>query len=252
MSTVINSKILESINPESHVQVSNILEGEIEGVHLELISGKGPFKKNVEANKNFYDVILSLDGKCILKTQNKNYEMGPRYIAKLPFNTAYELEVTEEDACSCLLIRKQLEEMDLKEIAKDPESHNSIYFKAFADCIGYTEKIKSPKTINRMILPERLVPRFCMGTVETTGPDEVGAHKHPMLEQLFLGLPECYCIVYADDASITLTENMIIHIPLGSNHSVKVNEGKKLSYVWLDFFKTIEGQDYISEEHITE
>ena len=252
MSTVINSKIIEPVNSENNVQISNILKGEIEGVHLELISGKGPFQKNIPASKSFYDVLLSLDGKCVLKTQNQNYEMGSHFIAKLPFNTMYELEVDKGDVCSCLLIRKQLDEKDIIEIAKEPDSHNSIYFKAFSDCIAYTEKIKSPKTINRMILPERLVPRFCMGTVETTGPDEVGAHKHPMLEQLFLGLPECDCNVYADDTSITLTENMIIHIPLGSNHSVKVKEGKKLSYIWLDFFKTIEGQNYISEEHKTE
>ena len=252
MSTVINSKTLEPVNSGNHVQISNILEGEIEDVRLKLISGKGPFQKNISASKDFYDVLLSLDGKCVVKTQNQTYEMGAHYIAKLPFNTMYELEVDEEDVCSCLLIRKQLDEKDIIEIAKEPDSHNGIYFKAFTDCVAYKEKIKSSKTINRMILPERLVPRFCMGTVETTGPDEVGAHEHPMLEQLFLGLPECNCTVYADNASITLTENMIIHIPLGSTHSVQVEEGNKLSYVWLDFFKTIEGQNYISEEHKTE
>ncbi len=240
---------IRSDKPDGFASISKVMENEIDEVYPEYISAKGPFNKVSAGSSGFYDVLLSLGGKATLTCGGERHEMLNNYIVKIPFNSAYELDVEKGDEFYCLLIRKQLDDRDLIEIGKEPEKHKALYFKSFEDCPVYTEAIKSPKTLNRMILPERLVPRFCIGTVETTGPDEVGAHSHPMLEQLFLGLPGCRCTVYADDTSILLTENMIIHIPLGSMHSVKVAGGDKLAYVWLDFFKTIEGQDYISEQH---
>jgi len=249
----INSEILSTIvlegKPDGYVNTGKMMANEIDEVYPEYIIAKGPYKKQISATTDYYDVLLSLSGEASLKVGDTLHIMKGNYIVKIPFNTAYELKVEQGDEFYCLLIRKGLDEKDLLEIEKELDMHENLYFKAFSECPVYTEEIKSAKTLNRMILPERLVPRFCIGTVETTGPDEVGAHQHPMLEQLFLGLPECNCKVKADESSLLLTENMILHIPLGSMHSVSVKEGEKLSYVWLDFFKTIEGQDYISEQH---
>ena len=73
-----------------------------------------------------------------------------------------------------------------------------------------------------------------MGSVETLGPDEVGRHKHPMLDQMFLGLPGCDGEVWADGETTGLRGLDLIHIPLGSTHGASVGEGKKLSYIWID------------------
>ena len=249
----INNEILSTAKlknkPDGYASIDKVMVNEIDEVYPEYLSAKGPYLKQTSATTDYYDVLLSLGGKASLKVADTWQIMKDNYIVKIPFNTAYELKVEPGDEFYCLIIRKQLDEKDLLEIEKEREKHKSLYFKAFSECPVYTEEIKSAKTLNRMILPERLIPRFCIGTVETTGPDEVGAHEHPMLEQLFLGLPGCKCTVRANEASILLVENMILHIPLGSMHSVSVEEGEKLSYIWLDFFKTIEGQDYISEQH---
>lgn len=235
--------------PGGYAFIANVMKNEIDEVYPEYVAVKGPYRQQSVSDLGYYHVLLSLGGRGMLTVDGQDFVMQGKYIAKIPFNTAYELGVGQGNEFYCLIIRKQLNDKDSVEIEKEPEKHSELYFKAFSECPTYTEEIKSPKTLNRMILPERIVPRFCIGTVETAGPDEVGAHEHPMLEQLFLGLPGCECTVYADDASILLSENMIVHIPPGSMHSVKVAEGDKLSYVWLDFFKTIEGQDYIGEQH---
>jgi quercetin dioxygenase-like cupin family protein len=117
--------------------------------------------------------------------------------------------------------------------------------KKFRECTPYREAIKSAKTVSRTLLPENYVPRMAMGTVETTGPDEVGAHRHPMLEQLFLGLRGNDITVTADDERANLKEFAILHIPLGSNHGAKVEAGKKLHYIWMDFFMAKEGQEWL-------
>jgi hypothetical protein len=126
------------------------------------------------------------------------------------------------------------------------------YFTTWSKCKKYKEAIKSAKTINRMLLPENIVPRFCLGSVETAGPDKVGTHAHPMLEQLFFGLKMNDCIVTADEEKTSFRENDLLHIPLGSEHGVLVNNGKKLCYIWIDFFHNREGMQYIAENHSIE
>jgi quercetin dioxygenase-like cupin family protein len=138
---------------------------------------------------------------------------------------------------------------DLRVILQNEKEHSEVFIRSFKDCPVYTEDIKSSKSINRMILPEGKVPRFCMGSVETEGPDSVAPHEHPMLDQLFFGLKGCRCTCTADGESQLLTENMLLHIPLGSKHSVSVADGEKLAYIWFDFFLTIEGQKYMDEQH---
>jgi hypothetical protein len=70
-----------------------------------------------------------------------------------------------------------------------------------------------------------------------------------MLDQLFLGLDSCECHVYADGSEAVLKQNMLLHIPLASNHSSSVDGGKKLNYLWMDFFLSLEGQKYMNEQH---
>lgn len=119
----------------------------------------------------------------------------------------------------------------------------------YSQCEPYAEAIKSPKTISRTIVPARTIPRFCMGSVETEGPDTVGAHAHPMLEQLFFGLPGNSCVVIAGQAEAALEGRALLHIPLGSWHGVRVEEGRRLHYVWMDFFKQEEDLAYIHAQH---
>ena len=47
------------------------------------------------------------------------------------------------------------------------------------------------------------------------------------------------------EAKAHLTSFAILHIPLGSKHGAQVSDGKKLHYVWMDFFTTKEGQEWL-------
>lgn len=124
------------------------------------------------------------------------------------------------------------------------------YFITYSSCKQYREAIKSEKTINRTLLPEDIAPRLCIGSVETTGPDQVDPHSHPMLEQFFFGLVKNDCVVKADNANADFKENELLHIPLGSEHGVTVDEGKVLHYIWVDVFGEHEDMSYIKDHHI--
>jgi quercetin dioxygenase-like cupin family protein len=223
--------------------------GEVEGVFIELISIKGPNQVRENASPAVYDVLLFLKGSALFETESLEYNVAVKCIARPAYNKPYAVRVKKGNEIHFLRWRKSLDQDDLSLISQDKANHLSVYIKAIDSCPAYTEDIKSSKTLNRMILPEGMVPRFCMGSVETEGPDSVGEHEHPMLDQLFYGLEGCKCTCIANGEEVVLTENMMLHIPLGSQHSVSVEKGDRLAYIWMDFFLTLEGQKYMNEQH---
>jgi hypothetical protein len=235
--------------PDGYFVREEVMPGEIRELSLEFISIKGPYCLNELSDPGFYYLLLSLNGKSSLGIQDREYGFSGKSITRIPFSGNFSIKVNRGDVCSFLLIKKQLDKNDMQAIEQNASGHSGLYLQKLSECPVYTEDIKSNKTVNRMILPVGLIPRFCIGTVETAGPDSVGEHEHPMLDQLFLGLENCRCTCHAGGESLLLTENLILHIPLGSRHSVTVEAGDVLSYIWFDAFFTIKGQDYIEEQH---
>jgi aromatic ring-cleaving dioxygenase len=230
---------------KSGVQVQQVLPGAIKGVTVELVSIIGP-GRHIEPSNSAREVVwLILAGKGTLLTKDKTYAIEGETIARAPNGWACQIDVPRGEALHALRVRRQLTADDQAELKKYPENNAAPHVKTFSECPAYREAIKSPKTVSRTLLPENYVPRMAMGTVETTGPDKVGAHRHPMLEQLFLGLKDNDITVIADDAKANLTAFSILHIPLGSDHGAEVADGKKLYYVWMDFFAAKEGQEYL-------
>jgi len=228
----------------------SIFDRQIKGIHIEhvVISPDNTFMDYAQAGiKSLY---LFFKGRGSIIIADNTYDAIPESIL-LPNNlNQFTIHTNKNDSLHYLKISSQLSTEDLMDIKEFPKANTQqLYYTTFDNCQSYTEPIKSPNTISRTILPNKYIPRIAMGTVKTKGPDKVGKHKHPMLEQLFLGLSENNCTVYADGATQTLTEYSLLHIPLGSTHSVEVAEGQTLYYVWMDFFLNKEGEQWL-ETHI--
>jgi mannose-6-phosphate isomerase-like protein (cupin superfamily) len=222
--------------------VRDLLPGEIPGVTSRLLS-LGSKGKHKEAGTNDKDrVFLFLRGSGTFRADGKSHAVEGETIARLPVGTAWEIGASAGASLDVLILDKTLSEEDRGELKKYPQHNAGPYIKKFSECETYGESIKSAKTTSRTLLPENIVPRMAIGTVQTIGPDKVGAHAHPMLEQLFLGLPGNEIIVHADAAQVKLPENAMLHIPVGASHWAEVAEGKKMHYIWMDFFSTREGQ----------
>jgi quercetin dioxygenase-like cupin family protein/mannose-6-phosphate isomerase-like protein (cupin superfamily) len=227
------------------VKVKPVLVGEIKEVQVDLVSIVGPARHIEPASAQKAVVWVILDGKTRMKTGGSSYDVEGETIARAPQGWQWQLDVAQGSTLQAIRIRRGLTPGDLEELKKYPQNNAAAHVKKFSECTPYGEAIKSPKTISRTLLPENFVPRMAMGTVETSGPDAVGAHRHPMLEQIFLGLKGNDITVSADDDRANLTGFAILHIPLGSNHGAQVAEGKKLHYVWMDFFMAKEGQEWL-------
>lgn len=224
-----------------------LLVGEIADTKIEHIAIVGPSQQTIELSEGDIHMFMFIRGNGKLNADTMVFNTVPESMA-IPFNLieSLQLDVPAGEEVHYIQFTKKLSEQDILDLANfsDKNKYN-IFFTRFEDCEPYTEKIKSPNTVSRTVLPADIVPRVALGTVEAPGPDEVGAHKHPMLDQLFLGLTDNDITVHANGASAQLGEYALLHIPLGSSHWVTVGENKKMYYMWMDFFMTKEGQEWL-------
>lgn len=224
-----------------------LLKGEIADTKIEHIGYVGPTEKTIKLMDENVTMFLFVSGKGTIYANSIMRSLTPESIA-IPLNEIRQVkfEVPKDEELHFLQFTKKLSSQDIEDLNNFPEENkHNLFFTRFIDSEPYTEKIKSPNTVSRTVLPADIVPRVSLGTVEANGPDEVGAHEHPMLDQLFLGLTDNDITVHADGASTELKAYSLLHIPIGSSHWVTVDEGKKMNYMWMDFFLTKEGQEWL-------
>ena len=239
---------LEAPEPvPGRVSVREVMTGMIQAVKTDYISIVGPGKFSEQDHAGSEAVWLFIGGSATLRTQDQSFTIADETIAHAPQGWLWDIDVPEGETLLALRITKQLSSDDLEDLkgAEYVKNNSAPYVKRFLECVPYGEAIKSAKTTSRTLLPEFYVPRLSIGTVETMGPDKVGRHKHAMLEQYFLGLKVNDAFVSADDARIAFPPLSILHIPMGSMHGAEVADGKKLYYVWMDFFTSREGQQWL-------
>ncbi len=242
-----------NLQPNQKELNKTILANEIPGVTSEHVAITSDITKKVAIDKAHKTIYLFIKGYGTLTSGGKTYEIVPETIM-LPNNVkGISFKPVANDTLHYVKISVFQTELDFEDIKTFPkENINTIYFKKFTDCESYTEPIKSPQTTSRTILPNKYIPRVAMGTVKTIGPDKVGAHVHGMLEQLFLGLTDNNTIVYADDAQVDFPEYSLLHIPLASSHSVSVDANKEMYYVWMDFFRDKDGEEWLKTHNTSE
>lgn len=222
----------------------SILKNEIKGINVNHIAITGHI--NEIATNDFKTIYLFIKGEGNIAASGESYEIVPETIFLPNAVKNIQIKTAENDTLHFLKISSKLTEQDLLDLEEFPvDNTQKPYYAKFTDCESYTEPIKSPNTVSRTILPNKYIPRIAMGTVQTKGPDRVGFHEHPMLEQLFLGLSKNNSIVYADDDQINFPEYSVLHIPLGSSHSVSVDKDEVMYYVWMDFFRDKKGEEWL-------
>lgn len=244
MSTVHIPKQKASIPEET--QTRKILEGEIKGMSVRFCRAHTACSVVCETLENRGRVLLFTAGNGTAATGSHEFDI--RETALLVPGSKTECTVSSPDQLDFLELIVDFSENDTKEMEDFSERHP--FFVLYSMCKTYREKIKSVKTVNRTLLPEKVFPRLCIGSVQTEGPDEVGMHKHPIVEQMFFGLAGNDCLVTADEALTRFRENELLHIPVGSSHGVQVDPGRDLHYLWIDLFGQSGDMEYIVQQHI--
>ena len=193
-----------------------------------------------------YRIFVLTAGEVVFLTGGKEYPCNER-VAFIP--DPREAVVLRSRAGAQLLeIRWEIKEGDDKLLAE----YRTVfpYKQPYSASKQYRDRNKSDKTISRVMVEQRNIPRFCMGSVETYGYDSVKSHDHPMLDQFFFSFPENDMDVLIDFEPVHMPGNMLMYIPLGAMHGAEVQEGKRLHYMWIDFYQGEEGLKRLDSSHI--
>jgi len=226
---------------------ANILEHEIEGMDTLFHALPPGNRYGTETGSDRGRLYLFSSGNGTVEQEGSRFDIKEIALF-IPVHQKPAIIKSGKEILSFLEIAVSLSQEDTDELESRQEKYP--FFTSYSECTTYKEAIKSEKTINRTLLPEHTFPRLCIGSVQTNGPDRVDSHRHPMLEQLFFGLKGNCCIVRADDLKCRFNENVLLHIPLGSDHSVEVEQGCDLHYIWMDLFRSSSDMDYITETHL--
>lgn len=186
----------------------------------------------LKANMGYYHILVLIDGIADFMVDGKTYTHDNDRTTFIPALDK-ELVIKAKSLVQVLEIEWDVKDGDLDMI----KEYNTAFPVdiPYVDSIQYIDPNKSQKTISRMMIPQRIIPRFSMGSVESYGYDAVKAHAHPMLDQFFCSFPENKSIVSIDDVNNDQLGNEIFHIPLGSKHGVEVVDDNHLHYMWIDF-----------------
>jgi quercetin dioxygenase-like cupin family protein len=235
----------DTCTPSGGCRILPLLVGEIRGVEAEgiCIAESGALVMDPVADEQ--SVLFVTAGSGVIRHNARDFAFGSMAVF-IPTDGRVTVEA-EPGGVTLLRIRMKLTEDD--KLFLQATSSARPYFVRYEEATPYSEAIKSAKTVSRTLVEENVTPRFAMGSEETTGPDEVGAHAHPMLEQFFWGLPGNCCRVVADGHEALFGERTLLHIPPGSSHGVRADTGQNMRYVWLDFFMQQEDVSYIAAAH---
>ncbi|MBE7020965.1 MAG: hypothetical protein E7411_06005 [Ruminococcaceae bacterium] len=213
-----------------------ILKGEIPNVVTSLYKLDNNEIRNFEGKEDFSRIFIISKGNVTVNNI-KLYERG--ICAFLPED---RVEIKADTSCVIL-------EINVKGDMNEADKSFLPYYLNYNDAVTYKEDCKSEKTVSRFLLKHRILPDIAIGSVETEGPDKVGVHDHPLVEQLFYSFEDNDCNLEIDGELVPFKKNTLFHIPLGSSHGVDIPEDGKAHYVWIDYIFDKRGLEYMDEAH---
>ena len=241
-------QVINQVLPETEeLFTQNLLLNEIKGVETNFYIIKGQQKHTFKPLNRRARVLIILSNSAVVYSKQYSYKLKEMAVLAQLDNSTVTIEATIHHV-ELIEVLMDLTPDDLEKMSF--ANQEKYFFTRFSEGVTYREKIKSSKTVNRTFLPPNVIPRMVLGSVQTEGPDQVNTHRHPTLEQLFWGLPGNRCLVKADEQEKHFGEKNLLHIPHGSEHSIKVETGKHLHYLWMDFFQDLESVSYIDRAHL--
>ena len=110
-------------------------------------------------------------------------------------------------------------------------------FVRFSESIQYTERFtqeSGAKVKQHSIIAGRHLGRYTMGWVIGKGPDFVGQHVHPSLEQWYFMLQGADFTYDAGERQIEVKEGDVSFTPHGTSHGSTCSEDGFINYLWFE------------------
>ena len=229
MATPVKLEVIDVSNREN--RSLELCKGDIPGarpIHHTVMAGSSV---DFAPDTGYYHILILVEGEADFLCAGESY----RYDQRVSFVPAAHQPLTLSALTDVQLLEIQWdifpEDAAMLEEYKTEFPVRVLY----KDSIQYIDPNKSEKTISRMMIPHRVIPRFAIGSVESYGYDYVKPHSHPMLDQFFFSFPENNMLLIINGEKIPMGGNEIVHIPLGADHGVEVTGTDHMHYMWIDF-----------------
>ena len=105
------------------------------------------------------------------------------------------------------------------------------YFRPFEECDAYTQDDAAGLSF-RKVLPEGIVPDMDMGLVTAQGPTHKFAGSHPFDQTYLVFRGKGY--IHLSGERIRIEKPGIVVIPHGTEHSMEVDAGEPMQYVYVN------------------
>ncbi len=119
-------------------------------------------------------------------------------------------------------------------------------FVRFSDSILYTERFtqeSGARIWQHSIIAGRHLGRYTMGWVIGPGPDFVGTHVHPKIDQWYFMLDGSDFVYTAGDKEIHVTQGDISYTPHGTPHGSQCGPDGYINYLWFELNRAWETEE---------
>lgn len=110
-------------------------------------------------------------------------------------------------------------------------------FRTYDDCVEYTEGFTGDAGSNirsHLLIEGRACGRWSMGWNDGVGPNFIGQHIHPFLEQWYIVLPDGSFTYLADGQEVPLGPGDMSYTHENTYHGSSSQPGQKINYIWLE------------------
>ena len=236
----------ELVDPARHVsspEQKTILPGEIAGVDTSLLWIPAGGEADITSPAERQHICFLVGGAGRIQRPGAEHGLIAKDLfAGLP---GEPVKFVADAATTLLLIAMDLHPCE----TANPKTEIYPVVRRYEQCEKYRDYFKTPKTVSRTLVHPFTLPRFSMGSVETTGPDRIEPHAHPMLDQHFFSFADNRCTLLVDGERHPFGGNRLLHVPLGSEHGIDAAPGDVVNYLWIDFFEKSEDMEYLVQVH---
>lgn len=214
-----------------------ILEETCPEVSLELCTLKAGFSRGFKTYslEERMQIFTFASGLGIIKAGKKIFPIDEQSVF-IPDFDQDKLEITAGDTdIEFIHITGTMNDTDRRQM-----SHCQYVlprFVRFSEAIQYTERFtqeSGAKVKQHSVIAGRHLGRYTMGWVIGKGPDFVGQHTHPSLEQWYFMLQGADFTYDAGDRSIAVKEGDVSFTPHGTSHGSTCKEEGFINYVWFE------------------
>ena len=186
--------------------------------------------------KNDKMQLLFFTGKSgIVKSGTKIYDIDDQAVF-IPDFDKEQVEITAGDTdLSFIKIIGTMTEVDHRQMAQC--QYVLPRFVRLKESIEYTERFtqeSGSKVVSHSIIAGRHLGRYTMGWNIGAGPDFVGQHTHPTLEQWYFMIDGAAFTYVADGKKIPVKEGDVTFTPHGTSHGSECKSDGYINYVWFE------------------